>query len=64
MKPFMEPFIAVLMHTNLSETSIHYIAEKMWDQKPMTDQMVAFIEANPEATETQLLKEAQRIAAK
>ena len=64
MKDFMEPFIAVLMHTNLSDTSVDYIAEKMWDNEVMTDQMVAFIKANPEATETQLLKEAQRIAAK
>ncbi len=62
MKPFMEPFVAVLTHTKLSETSMELVADLMWDNKAMTDQMVAFIEANPEATETRLLKEALKIS--
>ena len=63
MKDFMEPFIAVLAHTKLSRAGVHYIAEAMWDKQEFTDRMVAFIKDNPEATESDLLKEANRIVA-
>ena len=63
MKDYMEAFIAVLAHTKLSREGVHYIAEAMWEKQVFTDKMVEYIKANPEATESDLLKEASRIVA-
>ncbi len=64
MKDYMEAFIAVLAHTKLSRAGVHYIAEAMWERQEFTDKMVEYIEANPEATESDLLKEANKIVAR
>ena len=61
MSDYMEAFIAVLAHTKLSRAGVHYIAEAMWERREFTDKMVAFIKANPEATESDLLKETHKI---
>ena len=63
MSDYMEAFIAVLAHTKLSRAGVHYIAEAMWERRELTDKMVEYIKVNPEATESDLLKEANRIIA-
>ena len=57
----MRAFVRVLYSTRISEAAIHGIGEMMWDNKPAMDELVAYIEENPKATEVQITKKASQI---
>ena len=42
----------------MPEATVHGIAEMMWDDYPAQSELVKYIEANPQTTESDLLKEA------
>ena len=57
----MRAFVRVLYSTRISEAAIYGIGEMMWDNKPAMDELVAYIEENPKATEVQITKKASQI---
>ena len=57
----MSAFVGVLCATKISEAAIHGIGEMMWGNIPAMDELVEYIDNNPEATESQIIKKASII---
>lgn len=61
MQDYTKNFIHILCAIKMPEATIHGIAEMMWDDYPAQSELVKYIEANPQTTESDLLKEASLI---
>ena len=57
----MSAFIALLCATRISEDAIQGICAMMWENVPAMDELVEYIDNNPEATESQIIKKASII---
>ena len=60
LKSYEVIFIRILMDMYVSEDQIHGIMAMLYGNKPAMDKVVAFIEENPEATESQIIKVASK----
>ena len=56
----MEKFITVLCNIGMSKTAIHGISKMLWGNTTAMDQVITFIEKNPKATESQIIKAASQ----
>ena len=60
LKQYEVIFIRILMDMHVSKDQIHGIMAMLYGNKPAMDKVVAFIEENPEATESQIIKVASK----
>lgn len=58
----MEKFVLILMDTGMSKTNIHGISQMIWGNLEAMDKVVDYIEENPKATESQIIKVASQAA--